>query len=89
MSDRTLARLVVGETGLTFGRWRQKLHLVVALRQLADDTSVQQVAGLLGYDSVTAFITMFKKALGKWLASVASSTLLSGASTPQASHLRR
>ncbi|WP_346770978.1 helix-turn-helix domain-containing protein [Burkholderia multivorans] len=65
MSDRTLARLVVRETGLTFGRWRQQLHLIVALRQLADGTSVQQVAGLLGYDSVTAFITMFKKALGK------------------------
>lgn len=65
MSDRTLARLMVRETGLTFGRWRQQLHLIVALRQLADGASVQQVAGLLGYDSVTAFITMFKKALGK------------------------
>lgn len=64
MSDRTLARLVVRETGLTFGRWRQQLHLIVALRQLAAGTSVQQVAGNLGYDSVTAFITMFKKALG-------------------------
>lgn len=64
MSDRTLARLVVRETGLTFGRWRQQLHLIIALQQLADRTSVQQVAGLLGYDSVTAFITMFKKALG-------------------------
>lgn len=65
MSDRTLARLVVRETGLTFGRWRQQLHLIVALRQLADGAAVQQVAGLVGYDSVTAFITMFKKALGK------------------------
>lgn len=46
------------------GRWRQQLHLIVALRQLAAGTSVQQVAGNLGYDSVTAFITMFKKALG-------------------------
>lgn len=65
MSERTLARLVIRETGLTFGRWRQQLHLIVALRQLAAGTSVQQVAGNLGYDSVTAFITMFKKALGQ------------------------
>jgi AraC-like DNA-binding protein len=65
MSDRTLARLVVRETGLTFGRWRQQLHLIVALRELADGSSVQKVAGILGYDSATAFITMFKKALGK------------------------
>jgi AraC-like DNA-binding protein len=65
MSDRTLARLVRRETGLTFGRWRQQLHLIVALRQLAAGASVQRVAGNLGYDSVTAFITMFKKALGQ------------------------
>ena len=64
MSDRTLARLVIKETGLTFGRWRQQLHLIVALRQLAAGEAVQIVAGNLGYDSVTAFITMFKKALG-------------------------
>lgn len=65
MSDRTLARLVERETGLTFGRWRQQLHLVIALRQLASGDTVQQVAGALGYDSVTAFITMFKKAFGQ------------------------
>lgn len=65
MSERTLARLVAHETGLTFGRWRQQLHLIVALRQLAAGESVQRVAGNLGYDSVTAFITMFKKALGQ------------------------
>jgi len=65
MSERTLARLVMRETGLTFGRWRQQLHLIVALRQLASGESVQRVAGNLGYDSVTAFITMFKKALGR------------------------
>lgn len=64
MSDRSLARLMQRETGLTFGRWRQQWHLVVALRQLAAGATVQQVAGDLGYDSVTAFITMFKKALG-------------------------
>ncbi|ODT81446.1 MAG: AraC family transcriptional regulator [Pelagibacterium sp. SCN 64-44] len=65
MSERSLARLVTKETGLTFGRWRQQLHLIVALRQLSSGTTVQQVAGNLGYDSVTAFITMFKKALGQ------------------------
>jgi len=65
MSDRTLARLINHETGLTFGRWRQQLHLMIALHQLAGGESVQRVAGNLGYDSVTAFITMFKKALGK------------------------
>jgi AraC-like DNA-binding protein len=65
MSERSLARLVVQETGLTFGRWRQQLHILIALRQLSEGASVQQVGGNLGYDSVTAFITMFKKALGQ------------------------
>ncbi|WP_425611679.1 helix-turn-helix domain-containing protein [Xanthomonas citri] len=65
MSDRSLARLVQRETGLSFGRWRQQWHLIVALRQLTEGAAVQQVAGNLGYDSVTAFITMFKKMLGK------------------------
>lgn len=65
LSGRSLARLVERETGLSFGRWRQQWHLIVALRQLAEGAPVQQVASNLGYDSVTAFITMFKKSLGK------------------------
>jgi AraC-like DNA-binding protein len=65
LSESSLARLVVRETGLTFGRWRQQLHLIVAIRELASGASVQQVSAELGYESVTAFITMFKKALGK------------------------
>lgn len=64
MSERSLARLMIRETGLTFGRWRQQLHLVVALRELASGAAVQTVADKLGYESVNAFITMFKKALG-------------------------
>ncbi|MES0021429.1 MULTISPECIES: helix-turn-helix transcriptional regulator [unclassified Mesorhizobium] len=75
LSESSLARLVVKETGLSFGRWRQQLHLIVAIRELASGASVQRVSGDLGYGSVTAFITMFKKALGKppakYLASVA------------------
>jgi len=65
MSERTLARLVKNETGMTFGRWRQQLHIVIALQRLSAGARVQQVAEDLGYESVTAFITMFKKALGK------------------------
>ncbi|WP_144639654.1 AraC family transcriptional regulator [Bordetella genomosp. 13] len=65
LSDRSLARLVQRETGLTFGRWRQQLHMIVAMQQLSAGATVQQVAGNLGYDSVTAFITMFKKSTGQ------------------------
>jgi AraC-like DNA-binding protein len=64
VSERTLKRLMVQETGLSFGRWRRQLHLVIALRELADGATVQRIAGDLGYESTTAFIVMFKKALG-------------------------
>lgn len=64
VSERTLKRLMVQETGLSFGRWRRQLHLIIALRELASGATVQRVAGNLGYESTTAFIVMFKKALG-------------------------
>ena len=80
LSESSLARLVVKETGLSFGRWRQQLHLIVAIRELASGASVQQVSADLGYDSVTAFITMFKKALGKPPAKYLSSVAQNGGS---------
>ncbi|RWR27423.1 AraC family transcriptional regulator [Sinirhodobacter populi] len=64
MSERTLARLIIRETGMTFGRWRQQLRILISLRQLAEGKTVLQVSDDLGYVSTTAFITMFKKALG-------------------------
>jgi len=65
MSERTLTRLVLRETGMSFGRWRQQLHIIIALQRLSAGALVQRVAEDLGYESVSAFITMFKKALGK------------------------
>ncbi len=65
MSERTLARLVQQELGMSFGRWRQQMHIIQALQRLAAGVSVQRTAEDLGYESVSAFITMFRKALGK------------------------
>jgi len=65
MSERTLARLVKKEIGLTFGRWRGQLHIVLAIQKLATGESVQRIADELGYESVSAFITFFKKTLGQ------------------------
>lgn len=64
ISERSLKRLMIKETGMTFGRWRRQLHLVIALRELASGAAVQTVSSDLGYESTTAFIVMFKKALG-------------------------
>jgi len=65
MSERNLARLIVRETGMSYRRWRQQLQLIQALHLMLGGQNVQQAAQALGYDSTTAFITMFKKALGQ------------------------
>jgi AraC-like DNA-binding protein len=64
IGERTLNRLLVDQTGLSFGRWRQQLHLILAIQKLARGASVQTVAHALGYESASSFVTMFRKALG-------------------------
>lgn len=64
VSERTLRRLVLKETGMSFGRWRQQLHIILALQWLSQGASVQSVASDLGYESASSFVVMFRKALG-------------------------
>jgi len=63
-SGRTLARLFASETGLTFGVWRKRLQLQEAIKQLDQGQPVTRVAFDLGYQSLSAFIEMFRRALG-------------------------
>jgi len=63
-SGRTLARLFLAETGMTFGAWRQQARLLAALTRLAAGDKVTTVALDLGYDSLSAFIAMFRRATG-------------------------
>ncbi len=77
MSERNLARLIVKETGLSFRQWRQQLQLIMALQGLVKGDTVQKVAHTLGYDSTTAFITMFKKGWDKRRRYIAGLTTVS------------
>lgn len=63
-SNRTLIRLFQRETGMSFGRWRQQLHIGLALQRLASGQSVTNIAFDLGYESTSAFIAMFRRMLG-------------------------
>ncbi|OSQ40454.1 AraC family transcriptional regulator [Thalassospira mesophila] len=65
IAPRTLTRTLQRETGMSFGRWRQQLHILTALQRLDQGASVQNVALDLGYEGASAFVTMFRKALGK------------------------
>lgn len=63
-SKRTIERLFRSETDMTFGKWRQQLRLLHALKLLASGESVTAAALEVGYDSTSAFIYAFKTALG-------------------------
>jgi AraC-like DNA-binding protein len=63
-SVRTLARLFTRETGMGFRGWRQQVRLLRALERLAAGEAVTTVALDLGYDSPSAFVAMFRRALG-------------------------
>ena len=64
-TSRTLARLFRSETGMSFIQWRQQVRILEGLRRLAREELVTTVALDLGYDSPSAFIAMFRKALGR------------------------
>ena len=63
-SKRTIERLFQAETEMTFGRWRQQLRMLHALRLLAAGESVTFAALEVGYDSTSAFISAFKSTVG-------------------------
>lgn len=65
ISSRTLARRFQQETSMTFGQWRKQLRLLSAVSRIAQGIPVANIAQDLGYESQSAFISMFKRALGK------------------------
>lgn len=64
MARRTFMRAFSAEVGMPFGRWRQQARLFAALEMLAQEKSVTEVAIAVGYDSVSAFIEMFRTMVG-------------------------
>jgi AraC-like DNA-binding protein len=64
LSARTIERVFSSETNLTFVQWRQRMRMLHALKLLADDEPVTQVALAVGYQSPSAFIAAFKRELG-------------------------
>jgi AraC-like DNA-binding protein len=64
ISERTLARLFIKETGLTLGEWNNRLLIQKAVEQLHNGKSVTTIALDLGYTNPSSFIEMFKKSTG-------------------------
>jgi len=63
-SRRTVERLFQLEAGTTFGKWRQQLRLMHAMRLLAEGAKVTHAALDAGYSTPSSFISMFRKVLG-------------------------
>jgi AraC-like DNA-binding protein/quercetin dioxygenase-like cupin family protein len=63
-SKRTVERLFQEETGMTFGKWRQQLRLMQAMRLLGEGAKVTHAALEAGYSTPSAFTAAFRKTLG-------------------------
>jgi AraC-like DNA-binding protein len=64
VSNRTLQRLFKDELGVNFVLWKQQFIFIKALELLIKEKSTTIVAYKLGYNSDSAFISMFKKMSG-------------------------
>lgn len=63
-SKRTIERAFERETNLSLGKWRQQLRLLRSLELLAAGEKIASAALEAGYSTPSAFIAMFRKALG-------------------------
>ena len=64
-SPRTIERLFASETGMSFGAWRHRHRLIVALERLAEGENVATAGDSVGYDNPSSFIAAFRAMFGK------------------------
>jgi AraC-like DNA-binding protein len=63
-SKRTIERLFQQETRMSLGKWRQQMRLMRSLQLLAAGEKITSAALEAGYSTPSAFIAMFRRALG-------------------------
>jgi len=64
LAQRTLIRKFRAETGMSLVAWRQRARVIQAIKLLNTGESVTEVALSVGYDSLSAFISVFKQITG-------------------------
>lgn len=62
---RTLSRLWVADTGLTYAQWRTQLRVGIAVAALGSGTDVFEAARRAGYRSASAFAAAFRRQTGR------------------------
>jgi len=61
---RTLTRLFVAQTGMTFGQWRTNARIRAAITLLAEGAAVGTVARRVGFAKPSAFTEAFRRVTG-------------------------
>jgi AraC-like DNA-binding protein len=76
VSKRTLERIFQREVGMNFETWRRQARLMKAVELLVSGCAVKEVAFAVGYKQPSAFVEMFRMALGAtpkaWVAALAA-----------------
>lgn len=65
ISERHLLRLSQQELHMSFNEWKNRAKLLIAISMLNQLCSVKHIASHLGYQSSSAFISMFHRLTGK------------------------
>lgn len=64
ITSKTVHRLFLKETGMTFVQWREQARLLHALKKIASGDKIIDIAIDCGYSSPSAFTAMFKRHFG-------------------------
>jgi AraC-like DNA-binding protein len=64
LAQRTFIRKFRVETGMSFVAWRQRARVIQAIKLLTAGSSVTEVSLSVGYESLSAFISVFKQITG-------------------------
>ncbi|MFB2862710.1 helix-turn-helix domain-containing protein [Aeromonas sp. MdU4] len=64
-SSKTIGRIFMSDTGMSYQAWRQQWRLLHAMELLAEGIPLSQVASQLEFSSDSAFISFFKKNTGQ------------------------
>jgi len=63
-SARTLTRLFLKETSMSFRSWREQFRALAVLPRLMEGTPISTLAVEFGYETPAAFAAMFKRVMG-------------------------
>lgn len=63
-SEKTISRIFIRETGLTYQQWRQQWRFLKSIELLSERNNISSIANTLGFASDSAFVYFFKNMSG-------------------------